>query len=143
MLNYCCDTILKKNPAALIIASGDFNDTPESHSIRSMLTEELGGTENGCIYLVTAGLGNYDGTIKYQGFWELIDHYFVSESLYSGAGKYRIAGGKAEILAPEFMLTNDEVYGGRRPLRTWQGVSYTGGASDHLPLRLQLLKNPP
>lgn len=33
-----------------------------------------------------------------------------------------------------FLLTDDKKYGGKEPFRTYKGMKYQGGFSDHLPI---------
>ena len=40
----------------------------------------------------------------------------------------------AEVAPLPFLLTDDRLYGGQCPLRTYYGATYLGGPSDHLPL---------
>ena len=39
------------------------------------------------------------------------------------------------MFRPDFLLTDDERYMGRKPFRTYVGIRYHGGYSDHLPIR--------
>ena len=41
---------------------------------------------------------------------------------------------KVEILRHPFLLEEDEKYGGDKPFRTYNGMKYLGGFSDHLPV---------
>ena len=41
---------------------------------------------------------------------------------------------KVEILRHPFLLEEDEKYGGDKPFRTYNGMKYWGGFSDHLPV---------
>ena len=116
-LNRCVDSILNASEGAFILAMGDFNDTPDRISP-----------------LVTRGLHNLsdtlfrkgEGTIKYQGEWELIDQFFCTEK------KMRM-----EIFSPAFLLEKDKGYTGTKPRRTFTGPRNHGGLSDHLPILLR------
>jgi hypothetical protein len=46
---------------------------------------------------------------------------------------------KASILRFPFLLEEDNVYGGDTPFRTYKGMRYHGGYSDHLPVLLELI----
>ena len=102
-----------------IIAGGDFNDTPDNPVFR-LLEPALFPTH---IDLHRRG----QGTIKYDGKWDLIDHIYVSPAV--GAPSMR-------ILRIPFLLTRDNVHSGEKPLRTYTGPRHTGGVSDHLPVML-------
>ena len=41
---------------------------------------------------------------------------------------------RAFIHAPRFLLEEEKVYGGYKPRRTYNGMRYQPGYSDHLPL---------
>jgi hypothetical protein len=45
------------------------------------------------------------------------------------------------IHAPKFLLEEEKTYGGVRPCRTYNGMRYQPGYSDHLPLVVQLRLN--
>lgn len=131
-----------------VIATGDFNDTPDAPVFRrltdpaesfserepfpaSFRTDH--GPADGTAALVNLagplarrGLG----TIRYEGNWELIDMFFVPPAL---AGRCTM-----EILAPSFLTVRDNVHSGDRPFRTWLGPRYIGGVSDHRPILLRI-----
>lgn len=107
-----------------IIATGDFNDTPDNPVFR-ILEEHL-------VPLHNALFRKGEGTIKYNGRWDLIDQAYVSPSLLSPEEP------PMEILRIPFLLTEDTVHFGEKPLRTYVGPRYTGGVSDHLPILLHL-----
>ena len=108
-----------------ILACGDFNDTPANPVFR--LLEPA---------LVPMHMDLYRrgfGTIKYDGKWDLIDHFYVSPALSSRA--------RMCILRIPFLLTRDTVHSGEKPLRTYQGPRNVGGVSDHLPILLDVKFN--
>lgn len=131
-----------------IIAGGDFNDTPDN-SVFQLLEPAL-------VPMHTDLFRRGEGTIKYEGKWDLIDHFYVSPGWLSDrtgtasgpAGKLPSSGpaGKQlstrpagqqplmRILRIPFLLTRDTAYTGEKPLRTYVGPRYTGGVSDHLPV---------
>lgn len=102
-----------------IVAMGDFNDVPGSEAFSIMDGRML-----------NLGLGIREGSIRYQGDWQLIDNFLVSPQL----------GGKTgmEVLRPPFLSERDRQYPGDKPRRTYVGPRYNGGVSDHLPVRLNL-----
>ena len=106
-----------------IIAMGDFNDTPR----------------NPVYHIVEPTLWNKAepfhkkgrGTIKFDGKWELIDMFFVSEP---------IKNAEMEILYIPFLQTQDKAATGTKPLRTYSGPRYLGGVSDHCPIWLKIIR---
>ena len=102
-----------------IIAGGDFNDTPDNpvfHRLEPALKP-----------LHTALFRRGEGTIKYDGKWDLIDHFYASPALLE-------ASPSMHILRIPFLLTRDNAHSGEKPLRTYTGPRYAGGVSDHLPI---------
>jgi len=107
---------------SLVVAMGDFNDTPESEAF-----EELDET------FVNVGGELHrrgEGTIRFEGKWELIDMFFVPASLSERCGM--------SLVKIPFLLTRDTVNAGEKPLRTYTGPRYSGGVSDHLPILLEV-----
>ena len=115
-----CDSLEVADPGVLVVAMGDFNDTPYGEQF-SLLEGALVNMADG---LFTEGYG----TIRYQGVWELIDMFLVSEEL--------AARSEMEILQIPFLMTYEKKYPGMKPLRTYSGPRYVGGVSDHCPIVL-------
>ena len=101
-----------------IVIMGDFNDTPESPA--------FGELSRRFFPLAAPLAAKGVGTIRFDGKWELIDHFYVSPGLEAEM--------KA-VLVP-FLVTEDRTHGGLKPLRTYSGPRYTAGVSDHLPIIL-------
>lgn len=122
------DSIQRLSSDAQILIAGDFNDGPDSpvlqqicqHSIRNLTKEAKG--QNGV-----------RGTYRYKGEWESIDHILASPNIYNKVES-------ARIHAPKFLLEDEKLYGGFRPRRTYNGMRYQPGYSDHLPLVVRLKK---
>ena len=79
-----------------------------------------------------------EGTIKYQGRWQTIDHFFLSPAFFSPDSKFFTDSISGKIYDPDFLLEPDESYGGVKPFRTFNGMRYNGGVSDHLPVVLKI-----
>ena len=120
-LRFLADS-LKQDGTDRIIAMGDFNDTP-ANPVYKLLEPTL---TNLAEPLYKQG----KGTIKYDGAWELIDMFFVSEECLPAQMK---------ILQIPFLLTKDTGHAGTKPLRTYSGPRYIGGVSDHCPIWINLL----
>lgn len=118
-LKQLCDSIItvKGGP---VISMGDFNDTPDGPSFRIM----EGKLENKGMSLFESG----QGTIRYEGKWDLIDMFLVSPEI-SGYTKM-------EICRIPFLMTWEKRHPGEKPLRTYSGPRYIGGVSDHCPIIL-------
>lgn len=106
-----------------VIVTGDFNDTPDSEPVMSL--QRGTGLLNPGLPLHQRG----EGTLKYNGRWELIDLFLISPSLEDA---------RMEIYSHPLLLEEDEKFLGHKPFRTYYGPQWHGGASDHLPIVLLL-----
>ena len=107
---------------AKVIIAGDFNDYADSPSLQYL-------EQHGLINATREARGSNgaQGTYRYQGEWESIDHVLVSRVL-------RDFVAESFINDAPFLLEEDKKYGGVKPLRTYNGYRYQRGFSDHLPL---------
>lgn len=134
------DSILSARLHPQLIIMGDFNDYPDNKSI----TEVLGALvppphpESLQLYHLLAQKvknGKHDfGSYKYQGEWGLLDHLIVSGTLLNASAPFFTNEKKASVARLPFLLSDDEKYGGKQPFRTYSGIKYLGGYSDHLPI---------
>ena len=106
-----------------IIVGGDFNDTPDNPVFLRL--------DPALKPLYSALFRRGEGTIKYDGKWALIDHFYASPALWD-------SGPSMRILRIPFLLTRDTAHSGDKPLRTYTGPRPTGGVSDHLPILLEI-----
>ena len=120
-----CDSLYAADPKIPIIAMGDFNDTPDGEQFRTL----EGVLVNKADSLFKEGRG----TIRYQGKWDLIDMFMVSEDIASCT--------RMDILEIPFLMTYEKKYPGVKPLRTYSGPRYIGGVSDHCPIVLRLFRS--
>ena len=122
------DSIRAVSPDALILVAGDFNDTAEGPALRQLCQHRLLSLSKDA-----EGQNGVRGTYRYQGDWDTIDHILASPYIYNKVEQ-------AFIHAPFFLLEEEPQYGGFRPRRTYNGMRYQPGYSDHLPLvaRFQL-----
>ena len=101
------------------LAIGDFNE-----DARAELFDVLEGSfEN-------LGRGCPDGSIRFDGQWQLIDNAFVSPGAFSRV--------EFKVLQAPFLLVRDNAHSGYKPFRTYSGPRYNGGVSDHLPVSVNL-----
>ena len=122
-LQYAVDSVFAVDPNAKIIVMGDMNSTPK---------EDINGLRNRMITppnLPTREEKNL-GTHKYQGRWECLDQFYVSEAIDSIS--------TVRIYDEEWIQETDERYLGLKPRRTYNGYRYNReGYSDHLPIVLE------
>ena len=109
----------------LVIACGDFNDTPDSPAF-SVLSPSF--------RLLSEDLYNgREGTIRFNGSWELIDLFYGAPASAFPDSSFRVFA----VRIP-FLMVRDRTHPGEKPLRTYSGPRYLGGVSDHLPVYLQI-----
>ena len=146
------DSLMQVRQHPHLIIMGDFNDYPSDKSIRQVLC--------GKGDLVNLMEGMKEGTYRYRGEWGIYDQFLVSRNMLTknkiaftkrkmAKAKNKIAKAndeyagayleKVQILRHPFLLEEDEKYGGDKPFRTYNGMKYLGGYSDHLPIALHLL----
>lgn len=116
------DSVRAISPDANILIAGDFNDYADSPALVKICENHLTNVTSGA-----SGQNGAMGTYRYKGEWGSLDHVLVSEGMKSRLGS-------AIVHAPLFLLEEDETYGGYLPRRTYKGMKYQKGFSDHLPL---------
>lgn len=133
------DSLFDVRSHAQIIVMGDFNDYPQSKSVREVLqaTYPPSSPDERCLYHLLAkqaALQSGTGSYKYHGMWQWLDHIIVSGGLLNSGAPLHTSEARAGVFAPEFLLADDKKYGGKQPFRTYYGMKYQGGYSDHLPV---------
>lgn len=123
------DSLYTVRAVPRIVVMGDFNDTPDSEALSPL----VGGDEG--LVCVTDELG---GSYRYKGEWEQIDHFFLSPSLIDTTRKLHLAKQGAWVSKDDIFTESEPLYGGFRPRRTYNGMRYLGGISDHLPVCLDV-----
>lgn len=149
------DHILNIRSHPQVIIMGDFNDYPTNQSIQKILEAEappitaptpastLNSTNPSTI--VPSSLKLYHllarkakspnfGSYKYRGEWGLLDHLIVSGTLLNQSSHFFTSEERANVCLLPFLLKDDEKYGDKEPFRTYKGMKYQGGISDHLPV---------
>ncbi|MDY0102731.1 MAG: endonuclease [Lentimicrobium sp.] len=142
VLKHQVDSLYANVESPLIIITGDFNDTPTDESVLQHLGTflEIPDTTGPFLYnLMGPFLGKWDtGTHKFREEWSIIDQFIVSSYLLNKTAGLRLAEKRAEIVRFPFMVEEDRTHNGTKPYRTFNGMRYQGGFSDHLPILLHL-----
>lgn len=131
------DSLFALNPNAKIYITGDFNDFPTNNS----LLKELGakGTYENIKNIELYNLSYYlqevkqEFTHRFQGEEGILDQIIVSGSLLDTNSTIYTTINDAHVFKAEFLLTKDPNFYGYVPFRTYNGGTYLGGYSDHLP----------
>ncbi len=129
------DSLFALQPKANILIMGDFNDYPSNRSLLVDLHAKEPQKESlaGNLYNLMLPLEGIPGlgTNKHQAEWGILDQLIISSNLLP-----KTKG--ANIFCPDFLLLKDERWLGKKPFRTFNGMVYQGGYSDHLPVWLDL-----
>lgn len=135
------DSLTAINPMAKIVIMGDLNDDPISPSVAKVLNAKgkekdvkPGGLFNPWINMYKKGLG----TLAYQDSWGLFDQIIISDGWLNKEqpGYFFV---KPVIFNKEFMVQKTGKYQNYSK-RTWDGMTYNYGYSDHFPVYTMFLK---
>ena len=137
------DSILGANSNAKILIMGDLNDAPLEKSLTEGLRAVPPDTSsNDSLFNIMLPLQSIGvGTHFYKGAtgaeWNIIDQFIVSRPLYVASQGLGIKERKAHIFKAPFLMEQNES-GLSIPNRSYIGMKYHGGYSDHLPIYLDL-----
>ncbi|MCQ2976109.1 MAG: endonuclease [Bacteroidales bacterium] len=141
-LKHKTDSIFNTNSNSKIICIGDFNDTPFDESVNVYL-----GALTNYDTIIPKNLYNLAyymqkekkmWTYKYQGSYDILDQIIVSSGLLNGDGIV-CSKDDAETIIRDFLVEYEA--DGPKPKRTYIGMKYNDGFSDHLPVKLVLHNN--
>jgi len=139
------DSLMQVRLHPHLIIMGDFNDYPSDKALHKVLCGR------GDLRNLMEDME--EGTYRYRGEWGIFDQFLISENMLAKKenvkaknknvkAKIKYAGAylkNVQILRHPFLLKEDDRYGGDKPFRTYNGLKYEGGYSDHLPIALDLL----
>lgn len=134
-----CDSIARVSDAP-IVAMGDFNDTPDGPQFSLI--------EGVMHNLAEPPAARGEGSIRYDGRWELIDHFLVGNLPCRGGFPENAPGEEGaegfpvfemSVVHVPFLMTEDKAHTGFKPLRTYSGPRWMGGVSDHCPILLRFV----
>lgn len=133
------DSIVVVREKPNVIIMGDFNDYSSDNSLKKILKAEEIKDSISSRHLYNMMIGKKGGTYKYKGIWGTLDQFVVSGAMLRGNNKISTSPIKAVIADYPFILMKDEQYGGEKPFRTYWGMRYQGGYSDHLPIYIDFI----
>jgi endonuclease/exonuclease/phosphatase family metal-dependent hydrolase len=136
------DSIFNRNAMAKIVVTGDFNDNPQDKSLLSelrALNDTAKAKPSALFNLSAYRMKESTGTIKYQGKWSVFDQIVVSGGLLKGMP--RTDANRCQIFRADYLFEPDERYQGVKPFRTYIGMRYNRGFSDHLPVYVDIVIN--
>ena len=134
------DSIFFRNALANIVVMGDMNDGPLDKSMTAglrALSDTTHAKPSTLFNLSAYKMKEPIGTIKYQGKWSVFDQIIVSGGLLRGS--FRTDVNRSQIFKADYLFEPDNRYQGVKPFRTYIGLRYNKGFSDHLPVYLDIL----
>jgi predicted extracellular nuclease len=131
------DSLFAANRKPNIVIMGDFNDFPTNASMLEVLKAKPlnDSASNNCLYNLMYKLHTEGkGSNKHLGEWGALDQMIVSGSLLNPAHAFFTKQSDAHFFEADFLLENDKTFLGKQPFRTFVGMKYQEGFSDHLPI---------
>lgn len=135
ILRQAVDSLLAVRQCPYLVIMGDFNDEPSCRSLSEVLEAHPVGSDTPAgdrLYNLMAGLPR--GSYRYKGEWGMYDQQIVNGNLLAPESPLHVKPEGARVLDFPFLLEEDDRYGGDTPFRTYKGMRYHGGYSDHLPV---------
>ncbi|MFC2112050.1 hypothetical protein ACFLTA_02175 [Bacteroidota bacterium] len=136
------DLVMNRDPSAKIIIMGDFNDEPTNRSVFEMLlaNNKRKNASDRELYNLMYDAHNQrnEGSYYYQGNWNMLDQIIVSRPIITDRKGWHCGYDDGMIFKADFMLYYNEERQEHVPNRTYGGLNYYGGFSDHLPVYLSL-----
>ncbi len=131
------DSLFAATPRPKIVIMGDFNDFPTNKSILEVLkAKQLNDSisDRNLYNLVYKLHTEGKGSNKHSGDWGALDQLIVSGNLLNSTSSFYTRQTDAHFFDADFLLENDKTYLGKQPFRTFVGMKYQDGFSDHLPV---------
>lgn len=141
----CADSLCRVRHRPCLLLMGDLNDTPSNRSVTEGLQAfpprkgEPVVRERLYHLLADKTKKSTYGSYKHKGVWSLLDHLMVSGALLDTTSTLYTLPAMADVVRLPFLLTEDIPYGGETPFRTYYGMKYWGGYSDHLPVKVDFI----
>ena len=130
------DSITSREPQAKIIVMGDFNDDPVNESILHLINPK--SNKDSLINFSNTSYRKGLGSIAHRDKWHLFDQIIGTKSLLYQPGLQALGFG---VYTSRYLQTSRGRYR-RYPFRTYAGLQYQGGYSDHFPVVLELIFKP-
>ena len=138
-IRQAADSVMAERQNPRLIIMGDFNDYPDGKSLQEGFRVSALAEQPELRALYNLMDNQQGGTYRYKGEWGVLDQMVVNGGLLQPDARTRTSKEKASILRFPFLLEEDNAYGGDTPFRTYKGMRYHGGYSDHLPVLLELI----
>jgi endonuclease/exonuclease/phosphatase family metal-dependent hydrolase len=135
-LRHAVDSVCRANPNAHVLILGDFNETIADKGLRW-----ISGLHSDCnIFALPPfyDFGKVTGSIKSNSGWTIFDRVLCSKNMISIHSPVLVVGKSFHIFDAPFLLEQDKKNMGLKPNRTYNGFTYHGGFSDHLPVYVDI-----
>lgn len=137
ILRRTVDSVCQKQPNAYILILGDFNEALTDKGLQWVVQPQ-----KACG--ITALSPYYDyrlaqGSIKSASGWTLFDRILCSKNLIRSGTHIFVIGKSFHIFDAPFLLEQDVKNMRLKPNRTYNGFTYHGGFSDHLPVYVDIM----
>ena len=126
------DLLKQRESNPKIIVMGDFNDNPSNKSIKQLVNSQ------DLYNPMETLLSHTKGSLNYRFQWILFDQILISTNFF----EYKTNAhsfSKASVFDDAFLKQFKGKYKGT-PFRTYVGLKYKGGYSDHFPVYIHLKK---
>ena len=140
------ERLQKEDPNIKILIMGDMNDDPDDESMAKQLgaRRKMKDVGEGDFYNPWWDIlrGKGQGTLTYQGAWNLFDQIVCSRNMLDikGNKEYKeLTLYGYHIFKRDYMIQQDGKYRGS-PKRTFAGGVWLNGFSDHLPTVTYIVK---
>jgi endonuclease/exonuclease/phosphatase family metal-dependent hydrolase len=138
VLRHHVDSIFQTNPEANILIMGDFNDYPDNESVESILkaNSDTSALRPKALYNLFYSMHQSKkiGSYKHGNEWGMLDQIIVSSHLLTDTMHLHTTPTSGKVYAPDYLLEEDAKGFGKKPFRTFIGMKYHNGFSDHLPV---------
>ena len=145
-VRHLTDSIHKADPQQRIIVMGDLNDDPDDKSVVKFLggKRKMNKVKDGDFFNPWWDMlrGQGQGTLTFQGGWNLFDQILMSHNLLDLSGKKdysHLTLYNWHIFKRDYLIQQEGKYKGS-PKRTTAGGVWLNGFSDHLPTVVYLIK---
>ena len=140
-LMHVVDSVCRHRSEAHILIMGDFNEALKDSALQMVLRDVYGCSPVALTARFDFGLAR--GTLRTKTGWCIFDRFLCSKNLLNPNGRMLVNDKSFHIFDAAFLLEKDNKNMGWKPNRTYNGLIYHGGFSDHLPVYVDLyLQNP-
>ena len=130
------DSVQTSHPFGTLVVMGDFNGAPDEEELSVICRSIKGISYTNLMADMEPGKGSY----RHQDHWSCLDQIIVSTSTAEPNSdlNLRLKDKRGKIFDAPFLLLDDDKHLGKKVFRTFLGMRYQGGYSDHLPVYIDM-----